>query len=85
MHHDSFHITWPCEIKKHLNKHGYEVKELSSLEGLGEGDTVIVLVKGAVLRQEWHWMSLPDDRKGWIEAYFGENTEIVKIYLIKKN
>lgn len=81
-HHDSFDITWPHEIKNHLNKHGYKVREINDFESLKEGDTAIVLIKGRFLSQEWHWMCYPNGHN--IETYFGEGTKIIKIYLIEK-
>ena len=82
VHHHSFYITWPHEIKNHLNKHGYKVEEIDDLQSLNEKDIAIVLVKGSVTKQQLHWMCYPDDHD--IKTYFGENTEIVKIYLIEK-
>jgi len=82
VHHHSFYITWPHEIKNHLNKHGYKVEEINDLKSLNGGDVAIVLVRGSVIEQQLHWMCYPNDDN--IRTYFGENTEIVKIYLIKR-
>jgi len=81
-HHDSFMITWPCEIKKYLNNHGYTIEKIDDFNSLKKGDVAIVLVKGASLSQDWHWMCYPNDKN--IKTHFGEKTEIIQVYLLKK-
>ncbi len=45
-------------------------------------DIALVLVYGKFISSEWHWMCYPVDDN--INTFFGSNTKIDKIYLLKK-
>lgn len=84
IHHDAFLITFPCELKKYFTKRNYEVT-LISLEALKPSDTAIILIKGAITRLQWHWISYPTYSKERIKSFYGsEDTSVLKVYLIKK-
>ena len=75
-------ITWPCEIKDILNKHGFEIVKLKNLKELNkEKDIAIILIHGKFFTNEYHWLVYPVDN---IKDFFGENTVIDLIYLIRK-
>lgn len=84
IHHEFVSATFPCEIKQYYYNNNFNVKELNSLDQLKNGDVAIVLVKGSILKgEEFHWLCYPNDKR--IKDFYGENTEIIKVYLISKN
>jgi len=75
-------ITFPSEIKKTLKKRGFKIVNIRSLEELDENkDTALVLIKQKNALN-YHWICFPVDRN--IETFFGKDTIIKEIYLIKK-
>ena len=75
-------ITFPSELKSILKKHGFKIVNISSLEELDENeDTALVLVKQKN-NLTYHWMCFPVDKN--IKTFFGKDTVIKEIYLIKK-
>ena len=83
IHHETVSATFPSEIKKTCLTYGYKVNKVKSLNNLDtKKDIAIVLVTGNILKGEAHWVCFPVD--GNIENYFGKNTKISKIYLLKK-
>jgi len=83
IHYETAQITFPCEIKKICSEYGYQVNKAQSLEDLDpQKDIALVLVVGNVLKGEAHWVCFPVDKN--ITNYFGKNTKIDKIYLLKK-
>jgi hypothetical protein len=74
-------ITWPSEIKDVLEKYNIETVKLDSLDELDpKKDIAIVLVHGKCLSREFHWLVFPIDS---ISDYYGKDTVIDKIYLMK--
>jgi len=83
IHYDTVRMTLPREIKDVCLSYGYEVSKVGNLNDLNlEKDVAIVLVLGNLLKGETHWLCFPTD--GNIKNYFGKNTKISKIYLLKK-
>ncbi len=75
-------ITFPTELKSILKKHGFRIVNVSDLEELNENeDTALVLVKRKN-NLNYHWMCFPVDKN--IKTFFGKDTIIKEIYLIKK-
>jgi len=75
-------ITFPAEIKKILKKNGFTIVSIKRLEDLSEDkDTAIVLIRKKD-SLTYHWACFPNDRN--IESFFGKDTLIKEIYLIKK-
>ncbi len=75
-------ITFPSEIKSILKKNGFTITSVKNLEELDKNqDTAIILVKqkGAI---HYHWACFPIDKD--IETFFGKDTVVKEIYLIKK-
>ena len=82
-HYETVQITFPSEIYQVIKKHGFKVIKLKELEELNsEVDVALVLVAGNYLKGEAHWLCFPVDDN--IENYFGKNTKIIKIFLLKK-
>ena len=78
----AINITWPSEIKEVLNKHGFEIVKVKSLNELDkQKDIAIVLIHGKFFRNEYHWIVYPIDN---VKTFFGKNTVIDLIYLIRK-
>jgi hypothetical protein len=75
-------ITWPFEIIKVLEKRGYQIEKLTNLKNLTSQDTAIVLV-GKPFSFDYHWMVFPMDKN--ISTFYGKETRIKMILLIKKN
>ena len=75
-------ITFPAELKSILKKHGFKFVNISTLKELDkEKDTALVLVKEKN-SLNYHWMCFPVDEN--IKTFFGKDTIIKEIYLIKK-
>jgi hypothetical protein len=75
-------ITFPTEIKKILKKNGFSIVPIGSLKDLNENkDTAIVLIRKKNTLT-YHWACFPND--AYIESFFGKDTLIEEIYLIKK-
>ena len=74
-------ITWPSEIRTTLKNHGFKIQEVKSYEELSPGNVAIILVhlKGTL---SYHWMCYPVEKD--ILYFFGKETIIKKIYIIKK-
>tara|TARA_Y100001938_G_C8069300_1_gene422151 strand:+ start:256 stop:786 length:531 start_codon:yes stop_codon:yes gene_type:complete len=76
-------ITWSWEMKNAANKYGFELIGVKDFEELDPSkDVALVLVYGKLLSSKWHWMCYPVDRN--ILNYFGPNTKVDKIYILKK-
>ena len=73
-------ITFPCELKKYLNKKGYNIQEVS-FDSLKEGDVAIVLIKGPNLLKQWHWITYPTHSKEYIKNFFS-STEVISVLKI---
>ena len=83
IHYETVQVTLPSEMKKACLDYGYEVEKVKNLKELDpKKDIAIVLVTGNVLKGETHWVCFPVDTN--ITNYFGKNTKIKKIYLLKK-
>ena len=81
-HHEAIQITLPSEIKQVIKAHGLEVVNVRELKSLDEEvDVAIVLVSGSYLKGQMHWLCFPVD--GNIIKYYGENTTIHQIFLLK--
>ena len=74
-------ITWPSEIKKVANRHGFDVIKVDDINSLDPNeDVAIVLIHGKFFSREYHWLVYPlDDVKG----FYGKKTVIDTIYLPK--
>ena len=78
----AINITWPSEIVDVLDKHGLEIVKLKKLDELdAKKDIAIVLIHGKFLTQQYHWVVYPIDK---VKTYWGKDTVIDLIYLIKK-
>jgi hypothetical protein len=74
-------ITWPSEIKFIINKYGFELVTVQSLEELDpKKDIAIALVHGKFFSREFHWLVFPIDN---VKDYYGEDTVVDKVYLMK--
>jgi len=83
IHYETVSVTLPTEIKNTCSDYGYEVTSVKSLDSLDpKKDIAIVLVAGSIFKGETHWLCFPVDKN--ITNYFGKNTKIMKIYLLKK-
>ena len=81
-HNEARQITFPAEMKKILKKNGFTIVSIKSLKQLNENkDTAIVLIKKKKA-MTYHWGCFPIDKN--IESFFGKDTIIKEIYLIKK-
>lgn len=79
---DARKITFPSELKRILKKNGFSIVNINSLDELNKvEDVALVLVKqeGGL---NYHWMCFPVDKN--IKTFFGKDTVIKEIYLIKK-
>lgn len=75
-------ITFPSEIKKTLKKYGFKIVNIKNLEELDKNkDTALVLVKQKNVLN-YHWLCFPTDKN--IETFFGKETIVKEIYLIRK-
>jgi len=80
-HKDAICITWPSEIKEVAEQYGFEIITLKEFEKLDpKKDVAIVLVHSKI--NNYHWLVFPIDDP---QYYYGTNTKIDKIYLLKKN
>jgi len=76
-------VTWSWEMKKVVKKYGFQLVSVNDFKKLDPNkDIALVLVYGKFISSEWHWMCYPVDHN--IETFFGPNTKIDKIYLLKK-
>ena len=78
---DAIQITWPEEIKKIANQHGFDIvpaKDLSSLDS--KKDIAIVLIHGKYFSKQYHWLVYPIDD---VKNFYGDKTVIDAIYLLK--
>jgi hypothetical protein len=73
-------ITWPSEMKATAKKYGFEpitIKDFKKLDP--KNDVALVLVHSKLTN--YHWLVFPiDDPK----SFYGTETKIDKIYLLKK-
>ena len=86
IHYNSTWITWPAELVKYFRDRGYKVTT-TDLNSLSPEDTAIVLLKGRVLKGEWHWITYPTYSKEHIQNYyqkFGGSTSVMVVYKIEK-
>lgn len=84
-HYDGLLVTLPTEMKAACKEHGYKVIELDNLDELKEKDVALVLIWGRIFKKEAHWVMFPIDNKiKNFKEWYGEYTEISKIYLLKK-
>ena len=78
---DAICITWPSEIKKVVNKKGYELITVDDIDSLDpQKDIAIVLIHGKFFSQEYHWVVYPLDD---VKDFYGKKTVIDTIYLLK--
>jgi len=74
-------ITCPSEIAEVCRQYGFIVIPISNLNRLDPlKDVALVLVRKGLL--EWHWLCFPAD--SFITDYYGDDTVISKIYLLKE-
>ena len=82
-HYDTVQISFPSEIYQVIKKYGFEVVKLNKLEELdSEVDVALVLVAKNYLKGQAHWLCFPADNN--IKNFFGKNTRVIKIFLLKK-
>ena len=75
-------VTFPSEIKKILKKNGFTIVSIKSLKELNKDeDTAIVLIRKKNTLT-YHWACSPNDK--YIKSFFGKDTLIDEIYLIKR-
>lgn len=78
---DAIQITWPAEIKKIVNQHGFEIVNVDDIDSLDpKKDIAIVLIHGEYFSNQYHWVVYPLDN---IKNFYGEKTVIDMIYLLK--
>lgn len=83
VHHDAVLMTIPSEIENVIKKFGFEIIDVKSFDLLKkEVDVAIILVGGNYFKGDLHWVCFPVDKR--ITDYFGKNTKILKIFLLKK-
>ena len=85
IHYNALWITWPAELVKYFRDRGYKVT-ITALELLSPEDTAIVLIKGRILKQEWHWITFPTNSKETIKNFykaFGGSTSVMTVYKIE--
>jgi len=83
VHHDTILVSTPKEMKDVCNKYGYQMVEIKEFDNLNpKKDVAIVLLFGNILKGESHWASYPHAEN--IKNWFGPNTSISKVYLLKK-
>ena len=76
-------VTWSWEMKKAVEKYGFELITIDDFKKLNpEKDIAFVLVRGKFFSRQWHWMCYPIEEN--ITKFFGENTKIDRIYLLKR-
>ena len=76
-------ITWPSEIKNIAKEYGFVPVKLNDINKLKEGDIAVVLIKGKTLKGEWHWMCFPYHDVETIKKWYGKNTVVKDVYLLK--
>ena len=82
-HYDTVQITFPSEVYRVIENNGFKVVKIKKLEELdSEVDVALVLVAANYLKGQAHWLCFPVDKN--IENFFGNNTRVIKIFLIKK-
>ena len=75
--------TWTWEMKSAVKKYGFELIDIKDFKKLDPSkDIALVLVYGKFFSSQWHWMCYPVDKN--ITTFFGPNTKIDKILLLKK-
>jgi len=78
---DAVQITWPEEIKKIADQHGFDVVPIKDLESLdSKKDIAIVLIHGKYFSKQYHWLVYPIDD---IKNFYREKTVIDMIFLLK--
>lgn len=85
IHYNALWITWPAELVKYFRDRGYKVTT-TTLDSLSPEDTAIVLLKGRILKQEWHWITFPTNSKKQIKNFyksFDEETTVMRVYKIE--
>tara|TARA_Y100000310_G_C20255437_1_gene611114 strand:- start:124 stop:618 length:495 start_codon:yes stop_codon:yes gene_type:complete len=78
---DSVEITWPNDIKRVAKKYGYKVISIKEFNKLDPEKDVAIILINTTLRN-CHWLCFPVDKN--ISEYWGENTKISKIYILRK-
>lgn len=82
LHTEARRITFPAELKRILKKNGFTIVSINSLKDLDENkDIALILIKNG-RSFNYHWMCFPVDKN--IKTFFGQDTIIKEIYLIKK-
>ena len=77
---DAICITWPSEMKAAAKKYGFEPITVKNFEKLDpKKDVALVLVHSKLT--DYHWLVFPTDDP---KSYYGAETKIDKIYLLKK-
>ena len=80
-HKDAGLITCPHEIVEVCNQSGYEVISIADYKQLNpEKDVALILLYSNLM--EWHWACFPVDDN--INNWYGDDTKIVKIFVLKK-
>ena len=75
--------SWSWELKSVVKKYGFELIKIDDFEKLDPlKDIALIIVRGKFFSKEWHWMCYPVD--GDIKSFFGPDTKIDKILLLKK-
>ena len=75
--------TWSWEIREVVKKHGFKIINVKKFKDLDPStDIAFVLVRGKFFSRQWHWMCYPIEEN--ITKFFGENTKIDRIYLLKR-
>tara|TARA_Y100000593_G_scaffold84789_1_gene160815 strand:+ start:20153 stop:20674 length:522 start_codon:yes stop_codon:yes gene_type:complete len=74
-------ITWPSEIEKVANNHGFDLIKVDDINSLNpQEDIAIVLIHGKFFSHQYHWVVYPIDD---VKNYYGKKTVIDIIYLLK--
>ena len=70
-------------IKNIAKEYGFVPVKLNDINKLKEGDIAVVLIKGKTLKGEWHWMCFPYHDVETIKKWYGKNTVVKDVYLLK--
>jgi len=81
--HEFSRITCPPELLNYCRHEGLTVKKVS-FSDLSSGDIAIILLRGSDSITDWHWIAWPNNSKETIKNYFGTDTKILSVYLLRK-
>jgi|TARA_R110000824_G_scaffold400171_2_gene607087 hypothetical protein len=85
---DARKITWPSEIVKFIQTdklaQDLEIVKLENSNQIKKEDVIIFLIKKKYSLRNYHWISYPTYSLEQVDVFFGEDTEIVILYRIRR-